>query len=60
MALTRRRRYAAAHLSVTLRVPPPLKGRLLGALPEREGSPWEKLYARSYYFNPTRRLSQET
>lgn len=41
----------------------PLKGRLLGALSEREGSPWEKLYAhreRSYYFNPTRRLSQET
>ena len=27
-ALARRRRCAAAHLSVTLRVPPPLKGRL--------------------------------
>ena len=34
-ALPRRRRYAAAHLSVTLRVPPPLKGRLWGPSPER-------------------------
>ena len=38
-ALPRRRRYAAAHLSVTLRVPPLLKERLWGASPEREGSP---------------------
>ena len=31
-ALTRRRRYAAAHLSVTLRVPPLLKERLWAAV----------------------------
>src|SRR5699024_1904881 len=34
-ALPRRRRCAAAHLSVTLRVPPLLKERLWGASPER-------------------------
>ena len=40
-ALTRRRRYAAAHLSVTLRVPPLLKERLRGASPERAKAPLE-------------------
>ena len=37
--LPRRRRCAAAHLSVTLRVPPPLKGRLWGPSSERERLP---------------------
>ena len=45
-ALPRRRRCAAAHLSVTLRVPPPLKERLWAAPPERESSPQGEALAR--------------
>ena len=51
-ALPRRRRYAAAHLSVTLRVPPLLKERLWGAPPEGkaplEGRLWAPVMGKLY------------